>query len=204
MPASNPPPRLPGFPAAPPPTTGGKKTLAGVVGSVTAAALLFVLVPKEESGREVKATVEGSQIRVQHVRGRQYLRAYRDVVGVATICDGDTAGVTMATVETPAGCAARLERQLIAHAEPVMRCAPALRGRVNQIVALVDLSYNIGPAGVCRSSIVRKINVGDWAGASAAILLYNRAGGRVNRGLDARRRREKALFDTARPAQGER
>lgn len=174
---------LPAFPAAPG-ARPGKKTLAGVIGTAAGAALLFVMVPKEESG------------------GHVYLHAYRDIVGVVTICDGDTTNVRMGTVETPEGCRQRLERQLVAHAEPLIACAPPLKGRANQVAASVSLAYNIGSAGFCRGSVALAINRGDWAAASNAFLLYNRAGGRVNRGLDGRRHREKAVFDRERPQQG--
>jgi lysozyme len=202
---------LPGFPppprpaGAPPRPLPGKKTLAGVTGTLAGALILFTTVPREESGRMVKATADaGGEIHTRHIAGKQYLRAYRDVVGIVTICDGDTHEVHIGQVASEAECDARLERQLIAHAEPLIRCAPRLYGKPWQVAASVSLAYNIGPAGFCRGSVARKINSGDWAGASAAFLLYNRAGGKVNRGLDGRRRREKALFDTDRPAQGAR
>ncbi|MEA3035771.1 MAG: lysozyme [Sphingomonadales bacterium] len=195
---------LPAFPAAPR-GAPGKKTLAGVIGTLAGAVLLFTVVPREESGRTVKATAEASgDVHTRHVAGKQYLRAYKDIVGVVTICDGDTHDVRMGQTATEAECDARLERQLIAHAEPLIRCARPLYGKPNQVAASVSLAYNIGPAGFCRGSVARKINAGDWSGASAAFLLYNRAGGRVNRGLDGRRHREQALFDTDRPPQGAR
>jgi lysozyme len=195
--------KLPDFPEAPQSRTPGGKTLAAVLGSAAAAAGLFVLVPQEESGRVVKATVsDDGTATIQHVRGKQYLTAYRDIVGIPTICDGDTKGVRMGMTVTPEECNRRLESQLIAHAEPIIKCAPGLYGRPNQAIAVVSLGYNIGTTGVCRSSVVAKINAGDWAGASNAILLYNRAGEKVNRGLAARRAREKAIFDKGRPAQG--
>jgi|SRR5215217_3827187 len=149
--------------------------LAAVVGSLAAAAALFVTVPQEESG------------------GRTYLNAYRDIVGVWTICDGDTKNVRPGMTETKAGCERRLEDQLIAHAEPIIRCVPALRGRTNQVVASVSLAYNIGTAGFCRSTIARRFNAGDWRGGCDAFLAWNRAGGRVVRGLALRRERERAI-----------
>ena len=151
------------------PPASGKKTLAGVISSVAAAAALFVLVPKEESGRQVKATVNADQtITVTHVAGRQYLDAYLDIVKVPTACDGITTGVTIGKTYTPAQCDAMLETALIAHAEPIMRCAPGLFGRGNQAAAVVSLAYNMGTGAICASTLVRRINVGDWAGAAAS------------------------------------
>jgi GH24 family phage-related lysozyme (muramidase) len=172
----------------------GKKTLAGVIGSVAAAAALFVLVPKEESGRQVKATVNADQtVTVQHVAGKQYLGAYLDIVKVPTACDGITKGVKMGMRFTPAQCNDLLEEELVAHAEPIIRCVPGLKGRTNQAIAAVSLSYNIGTAGVCKSSIAKLWNAGQWRAGCDRFPLFNKAGGRVIQGLVNRRARERAI-----------
>jgi lysozyme len=172
-----------------------KSPLVALVGT-SAAIALATMIAKDESGRTVEATVsEQGELQVRHVRGPQYLEAYADIVGVWTICDGDTKGVRPGMVETPEGCVKRLERQLVAHAEPVLRCVPALArpDRENQLIASVSLAYNIGTAGFCRSTAARRFNAGDWAGGCDAFLLWNKAGGRVVRGLQLRRERERAL-----------
>ena len=172
----------------------GKKTLAGVIGSVAAAAALFVLVPKEESGRQVKATVNADQtVTVQHVAGKQYLDAYLDIVKVPTACDGITKGVKMGMRFTPAQCNDLLEEELVAHAEPIIRCVPGLKGRTNQAIAAVSLSYNIGTVGVCKSSIAKLWNAGQWRAGCDRFPLFNKAGGRVIKGLVNRRARERAI-----------
>ncbi|QXT34346.1 lysozyme [Sphingomonas sanguinis] len=171
-----------------------KKTLAGVVGSVAAAASLFVLIPKEESGRTVKATVHPDEsISIQHVAGKQYLTAYLDIIGVPTACDGITKGVKMGQRFTEAQCTVMLERELIEHAEPLIRCIPALKGRTNQIVAGVSLTYNLGPQGVCRSSIATLWNAGQWRAGCDRFPAFNKSGGTVRRGLVLRRARERAI-----------
>ncbi|WP_230781577.1 lysozyme [Sphingomonas sp. Leaf37] len=171
-----------------------KKTLAGVIGSVVAAAALFVLVPKEESGRTVQATVQADQsIAIQHVAGKQYLDAYLDIVKVPTACDGITRGVRMGMRFTPTQCNAMLEEELIAHAEPIIRCIPTIHGRPDQLIAAVSLSYNIGAAGVCKSSIARLWNARQWRAGCDRFPLFNKAGGRVVQGLVNRRARERAI-----------
>jgi len=175
-------------------TRPGKKTLAGVIGSVVAAAALFVLVPNVESGRQVKATVNADQtITVQHVSGKQYLDAYLDIVKVPTACDGITKGVKMGMRFTPAQCNDLLEEELVAHAEPIIRCLPALKGRTNQAIAAVSLSYNIGTAGFCKSSIAKLWNAKQWRAGCDRFLLFNKAGGRAIAGLTNRRARERAI-----------
>jgi lysozyme len=66
----------------------------------------------------------------------------------------------------------------------------------NQFGAFVSLAYNIGPGGFQRSSALRRFNAGDIEGAANAMLLWNKAGGKVLRGLQRRREAERALFLT--------
>lgn len=125
--------------------------------------------------------------------GRQHLTAYRDMVGVWTICDGETRGVTAGMIETPAGCAIRLDTRLAEFAGGVARCTPALRGRDEEWAAATSLAYNIGLATYCRSTVDRRFDAGDDRGACDAFLMWNKAGGKVVRGLARRRAAERAL-----------
>lgn len=175
-----------------------KKTLTAVLGggaaAAAAAASLFVMIAEEESGRVVKARVaDDGAVVLEHVRGRQWLVAYLDSVGVATICDGITRGVRMGQKRTPAECTALLERELVIHAEGVMACTPNLKGRPNQQIAAVSLAYNIGVGAYCRSSVDRHFDAGRWRQGCDAFLMWNRGGGRVIRGLTLRRQRERAI-----------
>lgn len=185
---------------APARTVGPKPgTLAFIVG-ISAAAVLLVETPKEESGRTVEATVapDGTAT-VRHVSGRQYLTPYRDIAEIATACDGITRGVKMGQTYTEAQCTEMLERELVIHATGVMACVPGLKveGRDNQRVAAVLLAYNIGVGGFCNSTVARRFNAGDWKGGCDAMLMWNKA--RVNgvlrpvTGLTRRREREREI-----------
>lgn len=55
-----------------------------------------------------------------------------------------------------------LERELILHAEGVIKCIPNVYGRTNQAIAIVSLAYNVGVSMVCKSSIARFWNAGQW------------------------------------------
>lgn len=138
--------------------TGKAGTLTAIVGAVAATSLLAT-VPKHE-GLELKA--------------------YRDIAGVVTICNGDTKNVRMGMVETPAGCQRRLEAQLVAHAKPVMDCTPTLAepGRDWQRAAAVSLAYNIGVGAWCRSTADKRFDARDWRGGCDAFLSWSKA--RVN------------------------
>ncbi len=155
-------------------TPAKRKTLIGVIG-VAAALIVTPFVSGWESG------------------GTPRLVAYQDIVKVWTICGGETLGVKPGMVETIEGCAFREEAALIRHAEPVLACTPGLRPHPNQLSAAISLAYNIGTGGYCGSTVARRFNVRDWRGACDAFLMWNRAGGKVVRGLDRRRRAERDL-----------
>lgn len=183
-------------PAGQQPRPSRPKTLAALIGGSAAAALL-VLIPAEESGRTVTASVDPvtGAATVRHVAGPQYLTAYLDIVGVATACDGITKGVAIGQRYTEAQCTAMLERELLAHAAPVMACTPWLsgEGREGPRVAAISLAYNIGVAGWCGSTAARRLSAGNWRGGCDAFLMWTKAGGREVRGLRLRRERERAI-----------
>lgn len=184
---------------------GGKRgaTLAAIVG-VAVATALGTFIPKEESGRTVAASVrpDGS-LAVRHIRGRQYLTVYLDMVGVPTACDGITTyqgkRLPRGKTFTEAECAAMLEEELVKHAQGVMACTPGLalsekphveRYREGPRFAATSLAYNVGVGAYCSSTARKRFNRGDIWGGCDAITWWNRAGGRVVRGLVLRRARE--------------
>lgn len=64
----------------------------------------------------------------------------------------------------------------------------------NQFAACVSLCYNIGPGNFKKSSVVRFIRATNLPVAADMFLLWNKAGGKVLRGLVRRRRAERDLF----------
>lgn len=123
---------------------------------------------------------------------------YKDIVGVWTVCYGETR-VQMRRY-SDAECKTMKADALVDFAEPVLKRNPELRGRDNQLAAAVSLAYNIGSAGYNRSTVARRFSQGRWREACDAFLLWNRAGGKVVRGLDNRRRAERALCLKGLPA----
>lgn len=120
------------------------------------------------------------------------LDPYKDVVGIATVCTGETR-VEMRRY-TAAECAAMLHRTLKQDFAPaVLKAVPDLRNRPNQFAASISLTYNIGPDAFARSTVARRFNAGDWRGGCDAFLMWTKAGGRVIRGLENRRRDERML-----------
>jgi lysozyme len=177
-----------------------KGTLVALVGLATAG-LLLRAVPLEESGRKVEVGFEvDGTAHVQHVAGPQYLKAYLDIAGIPTACDGLTKGVRLGQTYTPDQCGRMLEAALIEHAAGVMRCTQGLAinkpGRDNVRFAAISLAYNIGVAGWCGSTARKRIDAGQIRAACDAFLAWDKA--RVRgvlrpvKGLTLRRQRERA------------
>lgn len=115
--------------------------------------------------------------------------AYRDSAGVPTIGYGETSGVRMGQKTTPERALAQLLKSTQAHADGIRQCITVPLYQY-EFDAYVDLSYNIGTGAFCRSTLVKKLNAGDYQGACAEILKWDRAGGKRLSGLSARRQDE--------------
>jgi len=127
--------------------------------------------------------------------------AYRDPIGIPTVCYGETRGVSMGDKYTVAECKAMLGDAVIDFEKGVRRCLkePDLIPDKSYI-AFLSLAYNIGNGAFCKSSIARyanrytdEHNFTHLTEACNRIRLYNKAGGRVLRGLVRRRAEERAL-----------
>jgi lysozyme len=64
----------------------------------------------------------------------------------------------------------------------------------NQFDALVSFAYNVGGDDLLRSTLLKKLNVGDIAGAAVEFARWIYSEGKTNAGLVTRRNRERALF----------
>jgi GH24 family phage-related lysozyme (muramidase) len=148
-------------------------------------------VGKRVLGVSLAALVVGASAFVAPWEGLR-TKAYQDVVGVWTVCYGETSGVVSGDIYSPDDCEAMLDDQLRDYAVNLGAC---LRAKVpaGAAIAFLSWSYNVGTGAACRSALVRKANSGDLYGACDELLRWNRAGGRVVRGLANRREAERAL-----------
>jgi lysozyme len=151
--------------------------LIGIVGAAAAAALM-ALVPANE--------------------GTIY-KTYKDLGGVLTYCTGATENAMWGKTYTPAECAEQLDRDLERHAAGIAKCIPMDRLTAGQKVAFVDTAYNIGVGAFCGSSMARKTNAGDMAGACAALSLWTKVNGRDVAGLVRRRATARAFCEGKKP-----
>ncbi len=121
--------------------------------------------------------------------------AYRDVVGIPTVCVGETKGVRMGMRFTIPECQAMLVKRLGEdYAPAIERCITRPMGD-DFYVASLSLAYNVGTGGLCKSSVVRLYNVGERRASCDAFLLYDKGGKplHVIAGLTKRREAERAL-----------
>lgn len=152
------------------------------------------------SGKVPAAIVLASETLVQPWEGRE-LKAYRDIVGVWTICDGDTENVKSGMVETPAGCDARLEKRLTRDFYPkLLSCiANFAKKPISWQAMMISLSYNIGSSAACNSTAARLGRYGDYLNSCLAATRFNKAGGKMIIGLVKRRE----MGDTSRIGEAE-
>ncbi|WP_295379586.1 lysozyme [uncultured Pseudacidovorax sp.] len=120
--------------------------------------------------------------------------AYRDPVGIPTICFGSTRGVQMGDFKTKAECEALLTAEMDAAISAVERCVPGLPTQM--LAAWGSAVYNLGPVLVCdpfRSTAARLLAEGRLLEACDQLPRWNRAKGLVLPGLTKRRAAEQEL-----------
>jgi lysozyme len=129
------------------------------------------------------------------------LTAYKCPAGVWTIGYGTTAAAAVGidpregTTITQGGAEKYLKLAIEKFAAAIK---PTITQPINEneFGAFVSLAYNIGSGAFKKSSALRHFNAGDKAKAADAILMWNKAGGKVLSGLVRRRAAERALFLT--------
>ena len=119
--------------------------------------------------------------------------AYLCPAGVPTIGYGCTVGVRLGMVWSEAQAEKALAKEVERFEDAVTRLVTVPISQ-NAYDALVSFAYNCGEGALAKSSILRRLNKGDMAGAAQAFHLWNKGGGRVLPGLVSRRAREAALF----------
>jgi lysozyme len=155
-------------------TSPSRKRLIGAVGAACAG-LLLIVVPKHEG------TV---------------LHGYKDPIGIVTACTGHTATAKLGKQYTPQQCEDLLVSDLIAHNADVDRCVHVPL-QPYQRAAFVSFAFNVGGSRFCSSTLVRKLNAGDYAGACAELSRWVMAGTLKLPGLVKRRAEERAMCEGA-------
>jgi len=129
---------------------------------------------------------------VSMVAGFEGLRtvAYRDPVGIPTICFGETKGVKLGDQKTADECHQLLGNRLIEFSSGVDKCLK-VEVPAYTYAAFVSFSYNVGLGAFCSSTLVKKANAGDLEGACSELSRWTYARGIEWPGLVTRRTKER-------------
>src|SRR5688572_387470 len=102
-------------------------------------------------------------------------KAYRDPVGIPTVCYGETRGVKMGDSYTIPECKEMLADRVIEFETGVRKCLKNPEKIPDKTwVAFVSFAYNVGQGAFCKSSIARRANAGNLKGACDALLMWNK------------------------------
>lgn len=123
------------------------------------------------------------------------LHVYKDIVGIPTIGVGH---VLLPGESFPNGITREQALEILA--KDVRKCEIAIAKYIeveinqNQYNALASFTFNCGTGALQKSTVRRKLNTRDYQGAADALLMWCKAGGKVNQGLLNRRKDERKLF----------
>jgi len=128
-------------------------------------------------------------------------KPYLCPAGVPTIgygstyyADGRTVTLRDAPISEPEARALLQLKLQMEYLPGVLRLCPVLATNESRCNAVVDFAYNLGLGRLQTSTLRRKINAQDWAGAKGQLMLWVRGGGKVLPGLVKRRTAEAALL----------
>ena len=119
-------------------------------------------------------------------------KAYVDVVGVYTICYGETSGVKRGDYKTDEQCLESLAEELSIHNDKMMRYVKVPLTDYQQ-AAFLSFTYNVGAGAFSKSTLLKKLNSRDYVGACNELSKWVFAGGKKYNGLVKRREAERKV-----------
>jgi spore coat assembly protein SafA len=144
-----------------------------------------------------------SQSGLDLIKGFEGLRlsAYQDSAGVWTIGYGHTGNVKPGDRITQAQADELLQKDT-AWAQQAVRDQVKVPLTQGQFDALTSFTFNLGAGALAKSTLLSKLNAGDYGGAQAEFGKWVHAGGQVLQGLVRRRAAEAELFGNNAPQGG--
>ena len=115
------------------------------------------------------------------------LVAYRDIVGVPTVCYGETRGVQLGDSYTKDECVAMLQKGLEQYYKSLNVYMTNPNIPVGVQASLLELAYNVGVSDAGNSTMMRLANAGNYKAACEQLDRWIRAGGGRIQGLVNRR-----------------
>jgi lysozyme len=121
------------------------------------------------------------------------LKAYKDIGGVWTIGYGHTGGVRPGHVITRER-AMRLLKTDVSGAEAAVHKYVDVGLNQHRYNALVSFVYNCGAGAFRSSTLLRRLNAGDYGQVPSQLLRWNKVNGQAIAGLTRRRKAEGDLW----------
>ncbi|PZR17268.1 MAG: hypothetical protein DI536_02780 [Archangium gephyra] len=128
------------------------------------------------------------------------LKAYRDPVGVLTIGYGHTGSDVKPGMVITQQRAEQLLKNDTGWAQKAVRDTVKVPLTQGQFDALTSFTFNLGAGALRSSTLVKKLNAGDYAGAQKEFGRWVHAGGQVLAGLVRRRAAEARMFGSKAPS----
>ena len=123
------------------------------------------------------------------------LKAYKDCVGVVTIGWGQTKGIKEGMVWTQTQADEDLVKTALEVLNRAIKYSPILATvNMEKQTAIADFIYNLGVGNYAKSTLKKKVDAGDWIAASSEIKKWDKAAGKVLKGLTVRRAKEAELL----------
>jgi lysozyme len=122
------------------------------------------------------------------------LKSYKDVGGVWTIGYGHTRTARANMTITQEEADRLLREDLSVFADNVEKAVKVPLSD-NQFAALVVFAYNVGQGAFNKSTLLRKLNAGEFESVPTELLRWNKVKGVVVNGLTNRRKGEAELWD---------
>lgn len=113
--------------------------------------------------------------------------AYRDIVGVPTVCYGETRGVKMGDTYTKEQCMDMLKVAVGDYYRKIEPCMTNKDIPVGVQASILELAYNVGTGAACKSTMMKLANQGKYKEACRELDKWVKAGGQTVRGLQNRR-----------------
>lgn len=118
----------------------------------------------------------------------------KPTIGIGTLIDTEAEKYLLTATINETQAYQLLSKDMIKF-EDVINTYVKVKLTQNQFDALCCFTYNVGSGNFKSSTLLRKLNLGDYAGAAGQFLVWNKAGGKVLSGLTSRRKDEKTLFE---------
>lgn len=120
-------------------------------------------------------------------------QAYQDIVGRWTIGYGETLGVKPGDKTTEEKARQHLRKRASYFWDEIKDSieVPLTQSMCD---ALTSFSYNVGQYAFRDSTLLKRLNEGEYSEAADELLRWNKAGGNVVRGLSNRRKEEREVF----------